>query len=85
MSRIHPDSPDLTDDSDLLSSPVAQLFPVLPDVSLVPCVHVPPVSLNHPPKIPKTRPQAALNEDFLPEPIPYTDKYKSHPTDHLLI
>ena len=90
MSRINPDSPDLTEDSDLPSSPVAQpseeapnFVPKLPDVSLVPYVHVPPPSLNPSPKISKKRPQAALNEDFTHEPVPYTDKYKPHPTHYL--
>ena len=53
MSRINPESPDLTEDSDFPSSPVAQpsqeapnFVPVLPDVPYVPSVHVYPPSLN---------------------------------------
>ena len=62
----------------------APTFPtVLPDVPYVPYVHVPPPSLNPPPRFLKKRPIAALHEDFPPEPEPYPDKYKPHPTDHL--
>ena len=57
MSRINPNSPDLSEDSDPPSSPLAQpseevptLPPVLPDVPFVPYVHVPPPSLNPPPQ-----------------------------------
>ena len=67
MSRINPNSPDLSEDSDPPSSPVAQpseeaptFVPVLQDVPLVPYVHVPPPSLNPPPRFSKKRPQAAL-------------------------
>ena len=90
MSRINSACPDLTEDSDLPSSPGAQLsqqvsdlVPVLPDVPFVPYVHIPPPSLNPPPRPSKKRPQAALNEGFPPELVPYADQYKPHPTDHL--
>ena len=90
MSRINPNSPDLSEDSDPPSSPVAQpseeaptFLPVLPVVPSVPYVHVPSPSLNPPPQFLKKRLLAALTEDFPPEYETYPDKYKSHPTDHL--
>ena len=82
MSRINPACPDLTEDSDLPSSPVAQpsqevsdLVPVLPDVPFVQYIHIPPPSLNPPQRPSKKRPQAALN-DFPPELVLYADQYK---------
>ena len=75
MSRITPESPDLTEDSDLPSSPVTQptqeapnFSPVLPDV---PYVLVYPPSLNPPPKFSRKRPLKAISDDFPPELAPY--------------
>ena len=71
MSRITSESPDLTEDSDLPSSPVAQpseeapnFVPVLPDVPYVPYVPIYPLSLNPAPKFSKKHPLKAASDDF---------------------
>ena len=71
MSRITPESHDLTEDSDLPSSPVSQpsqevsnFVPELPDVSYVP---VYPPSLNPTPYLSKKRLLKAIGDDFPPQ------------------
>ena len=78
MSRITSESPDLTEDSDLPSSPVAQpseespnLVQVLPDV---PDVHVYPLSLNLAPKFSKKRPLKSISDLFPMDVSPYPIK-----------
>ena len=79
MSRITSESPDLTEDSDLPSSPVAQpspeapeFVPVLSDVSYV---HVYPPSLNPAPHLSKKRPLKAISDDFPTDVATYPDQY----------
>ena len=90
MSRITPESPDLTEDTVLPSSSVAQpsqeapnFVLVLPDVPYVPYVRAYPPSLNPAPKFSKKRPLKAIRDDFPMDVAPYPDQYKTHPTDHL--
>ena len=74
LSRITPESPDLTDDSELPSSTVAQLYqeapnlaPVLPNVPYVPYVPVYAPSLNPTPNLSKKRPLKA--KAYLSNPL----------------
>ena len=73
-----PESTDLTNNSDIPSSLVAQpsqeapnSVPVLPDV---PYVLIYPTSLNPAPKLSKKRPLKAISDDFRPELSPYPDQ-----------
>ena len=73
-----PESTDLTKNSDIPSSLVAQPYQdtpkFVPVLSDVPYVHVYPPSLNPAQKFSKKRPLKAISDDFRPELSPYPDQ-----------